>query len=143
MWTGEAARYPQLLSIVRRHDDIAGAKKDGTLGLILGFQNTEMLERDLSRLETFRQLGVLIIQLTYNIRNLIGDGCLEPGDAGISEFGREAIGKMNALGIAVDLSHCGTRTTAPVSPRRPGRRSSLIRAAAKSTAIRAARRTGS
>jgi membrane dipeptidase len=112
LWTSEAARYPQLLSVVRRHDDIARAKKDGTLGLILGFQNTEMLERDLSRLETFRQLGVLVIQLTYNIRNLIGDGCLEPGDAGISEFGREAIAKMNALGIAVDLSHCGTRTTA-------------------------------
>jgi membrane dipeptidase len=112
LWTSEAARYPQLLSIVRRHDDIARAKKDGTLGLILGFQNTEMLERDLSRLDTFRQLGVVIIQLTYNNRNLIGDGCLEPGDAGISEFGREAIAKMNALGIAVDLSHCGTRTTA-------------------------------
>jgi membrane dipeptidase len=102
LWTGEAARYPQLLSIVRRHE----------LGLILGFQNTEMLERELSRLDTFRQLGVLIIQLTYNTRNLIGDGCLEPGDAGISEFGREAVAKMNALGIAVDLSHCGTRTTA-------------------------------
>jgi membrane dipeptidase len=112
LWTGEAAKYPQLLSIVRRHDDIARAKKDGTLGLILGFQDTEMLERDLSRLETFRQLGVLIIQLTYNIRNLIGDGCLEPGDAGLSEFGREAVARMNALGIAVDLSHCGTRTTA-------------------------------
>ena len=112
LWTGEAAKYPQLLSVVRRHDDIARAKKDGTLGLIFGFQNTEMLERDLSRLDTFRQLGVLIIQLTYNIRNLIGDGCLEPGDAGISEFGRAAIARMNALGIAVDLSHCGTRTTA-------------------------------
>jgi membrane dipeptidase len=112
LWTGEAARYPQLLSIVRRHDDIARAKKDGTLGLILGFQNTEMLERDLSRLDTFRQLGVLVIQLTYNIRNLIGDGCLEPGDAGLSEFGRQAVAKMNALGIAIDLSHCGTRTTA-------------------------------
>ena len=112
LWTGEAAAYPQLLSIVRRHDDIARARKDGTLGLILGFQNTEMLERDLGRLDTFRQLGVLIIQLTYNTRNLIGDGCLEPGDAGISEFGRQAVARMNALGIAVDLSHCGTRTTA-------------------------------
>jgi len=112
LWTGEAARYPQLLSVVRRHDDIARAKKDRTLGLILGFQNTEMLERDLSRLDTFRQLGVLIIQLTYNIRNLVGDGCLEPGDAGLSGFGHEAVAKMNALGIAVDLSHCGTRTTA-------------------------------
>lgn len=112
LWTAEAARYPQLLSIVRRHDDIARARKDGTLGLILGFQDTEMLERDLSRLDTFRQLGVLIVQLTYNIRNLIGDGCLEPGDAGLSEFGREAVARMNALGMAVDLSHCGTRTTA-------------------------------
>jgi membrane dipeptidase len=112
LWTGEAATYPQLLSIVRRHDDLARAKKDGTLGLILGFQNTEMLGRDLGRLDMFRQLGVLIIQLTYNTRNLIGDGCLEPGDAGLSELGREAIVRMNALGIAVDLSHCGTRTTA-------------------------------
>ena len=112
LWTGEAARYPRLLSIVRRHEDIAAAKQADTLGLILGFQNTEMLERDLSRLDTFRQLGVLIIQLTYNTRNLIGDGCLEPGDAGLSQFGREAVARMNALGIAVDLSHCGTQTTA-------------------------------
>ena len=112
LWTGEAARYPQLLSIVRRHDDLTRAKKDGTLGIILGFQDTELLERDLSRLDTFRRLGVLIIQLTYNIRNLIGDGCLEPGDAGLSLLGREAVARMNALGIAVDLSHCGTRTTA-------------------------------
>jgi membrane dipeptidase len=112
LWTGEASTYPQLLSIVRRHDDLARAKKDGTLGLILGFQNTEMLGRDLGRLDMFRQLGVLVIQLTYNTRNLIGDGCLEPGDAGISELGRDAITRMNALGVAVDLSHCGTRTTA-------------------------------
>ena len=112
LWTGEATRYPQLLSVVRRHDDIALAKRSGTLGLILGFQNTEMLKRDLDRLDTFRRLGVLIIQLTYNTRNLIGDGCLEPGDAGLSEFGRAAVAQMNALGIAVDLSHCGTRTTA-------------------------------
>jgi membrane dipeptidase len=112
LWTGEAAAYPQLLAMVRRHEDIAQAKRSGALGLILGFQNTEMLERDLTRLDTFRRLGVLIIQLTYNTRNLIGDGCLEPGDAGISEFGREAVARMNTLGIAVDLSHCGTRTTA-------------------------------
>lgn len=112
LWTGEATAYPQLLSVVRRHDDLALAKRSGTLGLILGFQNTEMLERDLDRLDTFHRLGVLIIQLTYNTRNLIGDGCLEPGDAGLSEFGRAAVARMNALGIAVDLSHCGTRTTA-------------------------------
>jgi membrane dipeptidase len=112
LWTGEAARYPTLLSIIRRHDDLARARAGGQLGIILGFQDTEMLERDLSRLDMFRRLGVLIIQLTYNVRNLLGDGCLEPGDAGLSTLGVEAVERMNALGIAVDLSHCGTRTTA-------------------------------
>ncbi|HVG83423.1 MAG TPA: membrane dipeptidase [Vicinamibacterales bacterium] len=112
LWTGETDTYPTLLSIVRRHDDITRAKKEKTLGLILGFQNTDMLERDLSRLDVYHRLGVRIIQLTYNDRNLVGDGCLEPGDAGVSVFGRQVVERMNALGIAVDLSHCGTHTTA-------------------------------
>ena len=112
LWQGEADRYPTLLSVVRRHDDIARAKKEKTLGLILGFQNTDMLERDLSRLDVYHRLGVRIIQLTYNDRNLVGDGCLEPGDAGVSAFGRQVVDRMNALGLAVDLSHCGTHTTA-------------------------------
>jgi membrane dipeptidase len=112
LWYGEADRYPALLSIIRRHSDIARAKKEKMLGLILGFQNTEMLEREISRLDVFHRLGVRIIQLTYNDRNLLGDGCLEPGDAGLSSLGRQVVAQMNALGIAVDLSHCGTRTTA-------------------------------
>jgi len=112
LWQGEADRYPTLLALVRRHEDIARAKEQKTLGLILGFQNTEMLERDLARLEVFHRLGVRIIQLTYNDRNLVGDGCLEPGDAGLSAYGRQVVERMNALGLAVDLSHCGTRTTA-------------------------------
>lgn len=112
LWQGEADRYPTLLSMIRHHADIAQAKKAGTLGLILGFQNTEMLERDLSRVDVFHRLGVRIIQLTYNDRNIVGDGCLEPGDAGLSAYGRELVERMNALGVAVDVSHCGTRTTA-------------------------------
>jgi membrane dipeptidase len=79
---------------------------------MLGFQNTDMIERDISRLDLFHRLGIRIIQLTYNDRNLVGDGCLEPGNAGLSSFGRQVVERMNALGIAVDLSHCGTQTTA-------------------------------
>ena len=112
LWQGEADRYPSLLSIVRRHADIGRAKQDKTLGLILGFQNTDMIERDLARLDLFHRLGIRIVQLTYNDRNLVGDGCLEPGNAGLSSFGRQVVERMNALGIAVDLSHCGTQTTA-------------------------------
>ena len=93
--TAKSIATPTLLSIVRRYPDIARAKKDNTLGLILGFQNTEMLERDISRLDVFHKLGIRIIQLTYNDRNLIGDGCLEPGDAGLSAFGRQVVERMN------------------------------------------------
>jgi len=69
---------------------------------------------DLSRLETLHALGVRIIQPTYNLRNLLGDGCLEPADAGLSKLGQEAIGRMDALRILIDLSHCGRRMTREV-----------------------------
>jgi membrane dipeptidase len=97
--------------IIRRHTDIQRAKTCGALGLMLGFQTTEMLGEDNSRLSLFRGLGVRIIQLTYNARSLYGDGCLEPANAGLSNLGREAVARMNDLGIAVDVSHCGQRTT--------------------------------
>jgi membrane dipeptidase len=112
LWQGEADRYPELLSVVRRHSDIALAKKNKTLGLMLGFQNTDMIDRDITRLDMFYRLGIRIIQLTYNDRNYVGDGCLEQANGGLSQFGREVVARMNALGIAVDLSHCGTQTTA-------------------------------
>lgn len=112
LWQGEADRYPEVLSIVRRHSDIAAAKQNKTLGLMLGFQNTDMIDRDISRLDMFHRLGIRIIQLTYNDRNFVGDGCLELANAGLSQFGREVVARMNTLGIAVDLSHCGTQTTA-------------------------------
>jgi membrane dipeptidase len=57
------------------------------------------------------RFGVRIIQPTYNLRNLLGDGCMEPDGAGLSRTGQESIRRMNALGILVDLSHCGRRTT--------------------------------
>jgi len=111
-WNGEAEHHSDRLCIIRRHSDIAEAKKARTLGLILGFQRTAMLGDDLSRIKLFRDLGVRIMQLTYNNRTLYGDGCLESSDAGLSLLGRQAIGEMNRVGVAVDLSHCGHRTTA-------------------------------
>jgi membrane dipeptidase len=107
-----AEANPDRYLIVRRHSDIQRAKTSGALGLIVGFQTTEMLGEDNSRFSLFRGLGVRIIQLTYNARSLYGDGCLEPANAGLSNLGREAVARMNDLGIAVDVSHCGQRTTA-------------------------------
>ncbi|HVO80700.1 MAG TPA: membrane dipeptidase [Terriglobales bacterium] len=98
--------------IVRRYSDLERAKREQKIGIILGFQHPEPMGEDLRRFETFRRLGVRVIQLTYNNRGLFGDGCLEPGNAGLSKLGLAAVAKMNELGIAVDLSHCGQRTTA-------------------------------
>ncbi len=77
-----------------------------------GFQDGVCFETDLDRLETFHRLGIRVIQPTYNRRNRLGDGCMEPSDAGLSNVGHEAVERMNALGILVDASHCGRVTAA-------------------------------
>jgi membrane dipeptidase len=102
---------PEVFMVLRRYSDIAQAKRGGKIGIMPGFQYTQFLEADPSRIETFRRLGVRIMQLTYNNRSDFGDGCLEPGNAGLSKAGMAADTKMNEIGVAIDLSHSGYRTT--------------------------------
>jgi membrane dipeptidase len=102
---------PDVFMVVRRLSDIARAKREGRIGIMPGFQYTQILEDDPMRIEMFRRLGVRIMQLTYNNRSNFGDGCLEPGNAGLSKAGLKAVHTMNELGVAVDLSHSGYRTT--------------------------------
>lgn len=104
-------RHPEVFLFVRGYSDIARAKKEDKVGIMPGFQYTAFLEENPERIGTFRQLGVRIMQITYNNRSIFGDGCLEPGNAGLSKAGIAAIKKMNELGVAVDLSHSGYRTT--------------------------------
>jgi membrane dipeptidase len=96
---------------IRHTRDIAAAKASDRTGIILGFQNGSPIEDRLDYLALFKQLGVGIIQLTYNTQNFIGSGCYESHDSGLSDFGREVVAEMNRVGIAVDLSHVGPRTT--------------------------------
>ena len=111
-WESEIDRSPQVLARVRTSADILAAKKAKRTGLVYAFQDAVAFETDLSRLDAFHRLGVRVIQLTYNRRNLLGDGCMEPSDAGLSRAGLEVVKRMNELGILVDLSHCGRRTSA-------------------------------
>jgi membrane dipeptidase len=104
-------KYPDAFTIIRRYSDIARAKQEKKVGIIPGFQYTGFLEENPERIEMFRNLGVRIMQLTYNVRTAFGDGCLEPGNAGLSRAGVAAVKKMNEIGVAVDLSHSGYRTT--------------------------------
>ena len=108
----EIDRHPDALCRIRTAADIAAAKKTARVGLIYGFQDGVAFETDLSRLDELYRLGLRIVQPTYNRRNLLGDGCLEPANAGLSLAGVEAVERMNELGILVDLSHCGRQTAA-------------------------------
>lgn len=110
-WHGNFARYRDHLIHVRRADDIVQAKREGKLGVMLGFQNATHLDRDLRNVDFFYNLGIRQMQLTYNELNALGAGCTERVDTGLSDFGVEVVERMNALGMLVDLSHCGVRTT--------------------------------
>jgi membrane dipeptidase len=110
-WNGQVAAHPDRLLVVHSGVDIDEAKRSGRLGLIYGFQDATPLGEDLERVEMFHQLGVRVFQLTYNRRNLVGDGCLEPGNAGLSGFGRSLVEHLNARRALIDLSHAGERTT--------------------------------
>ena len=94
--------------------DIALAKKTKRLGVIYGFQDSWLFGRELFRIDTFFHLGLRVLQPTYNLRNLIGDGCLEKANGGLSLFGFELVERANQLGICLDLSHGGRRTMSDV-----------------------------
>ena len=103
--------HPEVLMRILRGSDFARAHRGRKLGLIYGFQETSPIGEDLDRIEMFYKAGVRLIQLTHNRRNLVGDGSMEPGNAGISNFGHKVIEALNAQRIVVDLAHGGRRTS--------------------------------
>ncbi|MDE2357395.1 MAG: membrane dipeptidase [Alphaproteobacteria bacterium] len=90
--------------------DLRRAKAEGRIGLIYGFQNGAMMGQDAHRVDVFADLGVRVIQLTYNPANQLGDGSMAPQNRGLTPFGREVIARLNARRVMVDLSHSGERT---------------------------------
>jgi membrane dipeptidase len=112
-----AAWYPRLrefsngLSLATTAAEIEAAKRSGRIAVVLQFQGGTPLEFNANLVEAFYRLGVRIIQLTYNERNPLGDGCTERTDSGLSDLGLQVIAEMNRLGIVVDLSHVGYRTS--------------------------------
>jgi membrane dipeptidase len=100
-----------ILRLVHGTADILEAKREGRVGIILGWQNTSALEDRVEFVELFKRLGVGVMQLTYNTQNLVGSGCWESQDAGLSDFGREVVHEMNRVGVLIDLSHVGAATS--------------------------------
>lgn len=109
-WDAVVRRHPADLLKVLTAEDILRANREGRIGLIYGFQNTTMLGSDASRADVFANLGVRIVQLTYNPANAVGDGSMAPENRGLTPFGREVVERLNANRVMVDLSHSGEKT---------------------------------
>jgi len=98
-------------------EDILRAKSEGKRALVCNLQNTAVLhdsmelEKQLDTIDLFYHYGVRVWQLTYNLRNLVGDGCTERTDGGLTLFGERVVERMNDLHILIDVSHCGHKTT--------------------------------
>ncbi len=110
-WKRDLADNADILMQVHSAADIRRAKAQNKVGIVLGWQNTFAIEQNLDHLRLFRDLGVRVIQLTYNTQNLVGSGCWESRDSGLSDYGRDMVDLMNDLGVLVDLSHVGDTTS--------------------------------
>ena len=118
---GTIAQVQQLIELhgdyftaVRNAADMARAQRERKLGIILSFESAEMLSGQLASLELFRNLGVRVMQLSYNRTSPFAAGVMEPTAGGLTPLGREAVREMNRLGIAIDLSHANAATTTDV-----------------------------
>jgi membrane dipeptidase len=109
-WNSFLANHDRLFLRVDSADDLARVKASGRVGILLGLQNAEHF-RSPDDVNAFHALGQRVAQLTYNTRNLIGNGSTERRDEGLSDFGVGIVERMNQVGMAVDVSHCGDRTT--------------------------------
>ena len=106
-WDGLVAAHPSDLIKVLTAADIARAKAEKKIGIIYGFQNAAQMGNDASRADIFADLGVRVIQLTYNVANQLGDGSMAPEGRGLTKFGHEVVERLNANRVMVDLSHSG------------------------------------
>jgi membrane dipeptidase len=109
-WNSLVHGQPRYFLPVLAAADLDRARLEQRIGILLGFQNSDHF-RELADVAFFHGLGQRVSQLTYNARNRLGSGCRDPQDIGLTPFGRQVVGEMNRVGMAVDLSHCSERTT--------------------------------
>ena len=109
-WIYDISRNDQL-RLVRTSQDVQDAYDSGALGVYFHIQGTDPCERNIDILAAFKAAGVGVVQLTYNVKNHVGDGATERTDCGLSQFGMDLIDRCNEVGIIVDCSHTGVQTT--------------------------------
>ena len=110
-WNRMFEMHNDLIMPVHTAADIQSAHAQNKVGIIFGFQNCSPIEDDIDLVAIFHQLGVRIMQLTYNNQSLLGAGCYEATDSGISRFGKVVITEMNRVGMVIDMSHSAEEST--------------------------------
>ncbi|QDL94067.1 membrane dipeptidase (plasmid) [Paroceanicella profunda] len=110
-WNRDFAAHADKIVKARSVADIRRAKAEGRTAIVLGFQNTSAFEDRVEFVELFKEQGVGIVQMTYNTQNLVGSGCYESTDSGLSDFGHDIVAEMNRVGMLCDLSHVGPKTS--------------------------------
>jgi membrane dipeptidase len=110
-WYRQARAHADRVRVATTVADLRAAHREGRLAVVLAFQNSSPFGDDVDTVEIFHRLGVRAAVLAYNGPERAGDGCMEPRDAGLSGFGRRLVAEMNRVGMLVDLSHCGVRTS--------------------------------
>ena len=110
-WNRRFESFSELIFHGRSGDDVRRARQEGRTAIFFGFQNPSPIEDDIGLVEICYQLGVRFMQLTYNNQSLLATGCYEEEDAGVTRMGREVIAEMNRVGMIVDMSHSGERST--------------------------------
>ena len=109
-YNGIIANRPDVFLRIDAAGDFDRVRELGKVGVLIGVQNSDHFERP-DDVDLFHGLGQRVSQLTYNARNRIGNGATERVDGGISDFGVSIVERMNRVGMAVDVSHSGDRTT--------------------------------
>jgi membrane dipeptidase len=109
-WSGFVGRNTQVFTLVGKVGDLDAAKANQKIAVIMGLQNADEF-REPKDVKAFYELGLRCAQLTYNTQNLLGSGSTERVDGGISDYGEQIIKSMNEVGMLVDVSHSGDRTT--------------------------------
>ncbi len=103
--------YLSWLHKITKYEDILNIKKKNEHGFILRLENITQTGLDLKKIDLFYNLGIRIIQLTYNTKNYVGCGCMSKEDSGLTNFGKKFIEYLNKRKILIDVSHCGPKTT--------------------------------
>ncbi|RYG91428.1 membrane dipeptidase [Loktanella sp. IMCC34160] len=110
-WNRWFERFPELIFQGRTADDVARARETGRTAIFFGSQNPSCMEDDIGLVEVLHTLGLRFMQLTYNNQSLLASGCYEDDDTGLTRMGRAVVAEMNRVGMVVDMSHSGERST--------------------------------